>query len=252
LSFRMIPLLVTLFAWLLETVVSDKTLDQRTNVESPVFAWVYRLILNSLGYFVVFIPLLVFRACLSRSDRMDGMLSSKLLCLPACIRTCFVPDVQDSGLPLPVTSGAPLHKLVNVRMAAWFNRAQSLFGLNVEAGMRTSKQHYTLLTFCVVGLQFSYVLWGIMQERIMTRDYDGMMFGNSQFLVFCNRLTTLFVVVPIHLLPLGILANPLQPGRRAPLFEFSYASISNILSSWCQYEALKYVSFPTQASVLIP
>ncbi|CAK9302094.1 unnamed protein product [Gordionus sp. m RMFG-2023] len=30
------------------------------------------------------------------------------------------------------------------------------------------------------------------------------------------------------------------------LYRYSYASLSNILSSWCQYEALKYVSFPTQ------
>ena len=27
---------------------------------------------------------------------------------------------------------------------------------------------------------------------------------------------------------------------------YSYCSLSNILSSWCQYEALKYISFPTQ------
>lgn len=32
----------------------------------------------------------------------------------------------------------------------------------------------------------------------------------------------------------------------APLYEFVYCSLSNILSSWCQYEALKYVNFPTQ------
>ena len=32
----------------------------------------------------------------------------------------------------------------------------------------------------------------------------------------------------------------------APLFLFSFCSFSNVLSSWCQYEALKYVNFPTQ------
>ncbi|KAF5396532.1 hypothetical protein PHET_10397 [Paragonimus heterotremus] len=160
----MIFLFVTLFVWLPEMAVSHKNFDQRTNIEPPVFAWVYRLVLNSLGYLVIFLPLLILRAYLSQSDRMDRMLSSKLLCLPACVRTCFVSDVvQDSGLPLPVTSGASLRQLVNVRMVAWFNRAQSLLGLNVEAGMRTASQHYTLLAFCVIGLQFSYVLWGIMQ-----------------------------------------------------------------------------------------
>lgn len=28
------------------------------------------------------------------------------------------------------------------------------------------------------------------------------------------------------------------------IYEFSFPSISNMLSSWCQYEALRYVSFP--------
>ncbi len=35
-------------------------------------------------------------------------------------------------------------------------------------------------------------------------------------------------------------------GVQAPLFKYSFCSFSNIMSSWCQYEALKYVSFPTQ------
>ena len=30
------------------------------------------------------------------------------------------------------------------------------------------------------------------------------------------------------------------------LWEYSFPSVANMMSSWCQYEALKYVSFPTQ------
>lgn len=37
-----------------------------------------------------------------------------------------------------------------------------------------------------------------------------------------------------------------QNRHRAPLFKYSYASFSNILSAWLQYEALKFISFPTQ------
>merc|ERR1719498_218760 len=33
---------------------------------------------------------------------------------------------------------------------------------------------------------------------------------------------------------------------KSPLWEYSFPSVANMLSSWCQYEALKYVSFPTQ------
>ena len=83
----------------------------------------------------------------------------------------------------------------------------------------------------------------------MTRTYDGEKFKTSQFLVFVNRvLAAVIAFVYINLTT--------QPTHRAPLYKYSYASISNTLSSWCQYEALKFVSFPTQvlakASKVIP
>lgn len=47
-----------------------------------------------------------------------------------------------------------------------------------------------------------------------------------------------------------------QPRHTTPLYKYVFCSLSNIMSSWCQYEALKYVSFPTQvlakASKIIP
>lgn len=83
----------------------------------------------------------------------------------------------------------------------------------------------------------------------MTRTYDGESFTNSQFLVFVNRVLAL-VIAGIYI------SVTKQPRHRAPLYKYSYSSISNTLSSWCQYEALKFVSFPTQvlakASKLIP
>lgn len=83
----------------------------------------------------------------------------------------------------------------------------------------------------------------------MTGTYDGEQFTNSQFLVFVNRILALLVA--------GVyLAAVPQPRQKAPLYKYSYSSISNTLSSWCQYEALKFVSFPTQvlakASKVIP
>ena len=38
----------------------------------------------------------------------------------------------------------------------------------------------------------------------------------------------------------------LKPRRSSSIviYEFSFPAISNMLSSWCQYEALRYVSFP--------
>lgn len=83
----------------------------------------------------------------------------------------------------------------------------------------------------------------------MTRTYDGDSFSDSQFLVFVNRILALVVAgMYLSLVP--------QPRHRAPFYKYSFSSISNTLSSWCQYEALKFVSFPTQvlakASKVIP
>lgn len=66
-------------------------------------------------------------------------------------------------------------------------------------------------------------------------------FDDSQFLVFINRLLAFLVA-------LGRLVCTRQPLVAAPLYKFSFCSLTNIVSAWCQYEALKYVSFPTQVS----
>lgn len=39
-----------------------------------------------------------------------------------------------------------------------------------------------------------------------------------------------------------------QSTHTTPLYKYVFCSLSNIMSSWCQYEALKYVSFPMQVS----
>lgn len=90
----------------------------------------------------------------------------------------------------------------------------------------------------------------------MTRSYgattpedEGEKFKDSQFLVFMNRILALTVSGLWCLLFK-------QPRHGAPMYKYSFASLSNIMSSWCQYEALKYISFPTQvlakASKVIP
>ena len=50
------------------------------------------------------------------------------------------------------------------------------------------------LATCTLGIQVSYLLWGLMQERIMTRPYStGELFRSSKFLVFANRFLALLV-----------------------------------------------------------
>ncbi|XP_050715601.1 adenosine 3'-phospho 5'-phosphosulfate transporter 1-like isoform X2 [Eriocheir sinensis] len=110
------------------------------------------------------------------------------------------------------------------------------------------------LSFCFLGLQVSYLTWGVLQEKIMTKEYqnsEGSIghFKDSQFLVFVNRILA-FLLAAVYL------TCTRQPRHTAPIYKYSYCSFSNIMSSWCQYEALKYVTFPTQvlakASKIIP
>lgn len=97
------------------------------------------------------------------------------------------------------------------------------------------------LLFCSLMLNITFVTWGALQERMLTRRYPrhtGDYFTYSYALVFTNRFWTLVMS--------GILLWYLKPrlSRSTVVYEFSFPSISNMLSSWCQYEALKYVSFP--------
>ena len=103
----------------------------------------------------------------------------------------------------------------------------------------TKKQVLLRLLTVAVGLNVSFLAAGILQERMLTRPYNGEYFTSSYGLVFLNRLGG-FIISAL----LFYFTKP-SP-TNAIVYEFSYPSVSNMLSSWCQYEALKYVSFPTQ------
>uniref|UniRef100_A0A1I7VSD8 Adenosine 3'-phospho 5'-phosphosulfate transporter 1 n=1 Tax=Loa loa TaxID=7209 RepID=A0A1I7VSD8_LOALO len=96
-------------------------------------------------------------------------------------------------------------------------------------------------------LQITLILMGYIQERIMTQTYLSTVdhqlnkFENTQFLVFMNR------VFAIILCTAYLIVNwKREPPHVPPFYKHSFTSFSNTLSSWCQYEALKFVSFPTQ------
>ncbi|CAE7773992.1 slc35b2 [Symbiodinium pilosum] len=82
--------------------------------------------------------------------------------------------------------------------------------------------------------------YGILQERIMTLHYNGEMFRHSVFLVLCNRLVAVVfasLIARMHKESLG---------NKAPLHCYLIVSLSNVIASTCQYEALKHVSFVVQ------
>ncbi len=65
-------------------------------------------------------------------------------------------------------------------------------------------------------------------------------FDHSVFLVMCNRITSMSIASVI------MLARRESFAPCAPIQSYLAISISNMLATTCQYEALLYVSFPTQ------
>ena len=104
---------------------------------------------------------------------------------------------------------------------------------------RTPTMTAVLLVYCSMGLLIAYLLWGIFQEKIMSTEYPTGRFESSNFLVFSNRMFALLVAIPM-------MWYKGEDLGRAPFYKYALTSLSNTLSSWCQLEALKYVSFPLQ------
>jgi len=88
------------------------------------------------------------------------------------------------------------------------------------------------------------VCYGILQERIMSQPYGhgkhAVLFTDSVFLVFMNRAVAVAFAIGMALFRGESLING------APLWKYLAISFSNVYASTCQYEALKYVSFPVQ------
>mmetsp|Transcript_53269 Transcript_53269/g.98484 ORF Transcript_53269/g.98484 Transcript_53269/m.98484 type:complete len:407 (-) Transcript_53269:158-1378(-) len=90
------------------------------------------------------------------------------------------------------------------------------------------------------GIIGTLLVYGLLQERIMAVPYDGERFEDAVFLVFSNRCANCIFA----LLMIAVKCEPIK--WTAPLWKYIAISVSNVLASTCQYEALKYVIFPVQ------
>merc|ERR1711879_768725 len=94
------------------------------------------------------------------------------------------------------------------------------------------------------GILTFLLLYGVIQERIMTQPYgEGEaeeFFTYSAYLVLNNRVVACLVAIVILSL------KQENMGNVAPLINYFGISISNTIATVCQYEALRYVTFPTQ------
>jgi len=192
-------------------------------------SWFASLIYNLISYSAIFLPGFLILKYVTKTQFLET--GPKLL--TSSVRLCFYGNNEDT-IDESIESLKDKGDADQAQKDEW-KRALHLLG-------------------CFVGLQFSYLTWGVLQEKIMTRQYVDStgkigQFKDSQFLVFVNRIMAFAVAL------LCIMATK-QPKHKAPLYKYSYCSFSNIMSSWCQYEALKFISFPTQvlakASKIIP
>ncbi|CAK9042632.1 unnamed protein product [Durusdinium trenchii] len=91
-----------------------------------------------------------------------------------------------------------------------------------------------------VGIIAFLLIYGVLQERIMTRPYDHEVFDSSFFLVFCNRLLAVICAC------VALFCRGESFRSEAPFWKYALVSLSNVAATACQYEALKYVSFAVQ------
>jgi adenosine 3'-phospho 5'-phosphosulfate transporter B2 len=86
--------------------------------------------------------------------------------------------------------------------------------------------------FAVSGIMSTLVIYGVLQEKIMRVPYgvNKEFFKHSLFLVFCNRLTTSAVSAG------ALLASKKVLDPVAPVYKYCLISVTNILTTTCQYE----------------
>lgn len=83
-------------------------------------------------------------------------------------------------------------------------------------------------------------LYGVAQERILAVPYGSEFFKFTFFLLLINRLIAIVYTLAM------IRCKGEDYGTKAPLWKYLAISLSTVSASACQYEALKYVSFPVQ------
>jgi adenosine 3'-phospho 5'-phosphosulfate transporter B2 len=110
----------------------------------------------------------------------------------------------------------------------------------VEQG--TTHEQVFWCGFYAVGIIGTLLLYGVLQERIMTIGYgpNETLFEYSVFCIFVNRCVAVTYAVVMAIAKGETLYN------KAPLWRYGVVSFSNVFASTCQYEALKYLAFAVQ------
>ncbi|KXZ55596.1 hypothetical protein GPECTOR_2g1146 [Gonium pectorale] len=94
----------------------------------------------------------------------------------------------------------------------------------------------------IIVVTGALLVYGLLQERIVTFGFgeNKEVFEHSIFLVLCNRAVTVTIAA------LYLLATRTATAPAAPLTAYAGVSLTNVIATACQYEALRYVSFAVQ------
>ena len=183
--------------------------------------WIINLIISSFGYLNIILPTYIVYKYVHWSNYFQSEEGqTKIGCL---LEHCYLGNRQEDTLE---------DSLI---------RAQSFKSKNKISQQPPNENR---LLKCAFGTLIFLLVQASLQEKIMTTKYsdsNGIFssFKNSQFLVFFNRMIS-------FIFAFAYISMNNVPKQNAPLYKYSFSSLSNILSSWCQYEALRFVSFPTQ------
>ncbi|ELR53227.1 Adenosine 3'-phospho 5'-phosphosulfate transporter 1, partial [Bos mutus] len=195
--------------------------------ESWTQLWFFRFLVNAAGYASFMVPGYLLVQYFRRKNYLE---TGRGLCFPL-VKTCVFGNEPKAPDEVPLAARAEPAET----SPTW----QALKLLFCASGLQVALTYPTLGTLVIV----------FHTHLILNKVSPGERFSDSQFLVLMNRILALMVAGVYCILCK-------QPRHGAPMYRYSFASLSNVLSSWCQYEALKFVSFPTQvlakASKVIP
>jgi len=118
-----------------------------------------------------------------------------------------------------------------------------------QVAKRTSRRYRTPgnLVACTLGVLVSLCIYGVLQERLMTIPYGGgsgddspppEFFRSSIFLVLMNRVVT----VAVSATGIFLTGERFSP-KGTPLELYAMIAFGNLVTTVCQYEVLKYLSF---------
>lgn len=207
-------------------------------------SWMVKLCFNLLGYGSLLLPLFLVKLLLRHFKYVNNPLETNVVkkvinffyfgkssSNQETIKDSDSEEVQDS--PNMIL----FKKAMNLILAV-----AGLWGTLISAGLlqeKIFKKPYLLDNSTSIFFNSSIVSSNLTSGANETSEFsDFEHYKDSQFIIFFNRFFS-------ALLAGFFLLFQAEFKSRAGFFDFSFVSISNVLSAWFQYEALKLVNFTT-------